>query len=488
MSVTSLQVSGVEGRRATLAAALRAAGHVPFEFDPRSGRLGWPAGEGCGLLGHAPGTMGSLQAWLELVHPEERAVLSAGLLEGRFQSDPQAPASRLRMRDAAGEYRWLELRGARHLEAGRTLYVGTCVDVTPRRQSEQRLARCARILETLHEAVAVTDRDGCIQWANAAFGALVGVAHDRLAGRELQQFAAVSGARLVEQRQAMRDAIARRGAWLGRVDARRQDGSIRITEACVSAVEGENMDLWVHVHRDVTERVALEEVALDASRAEQQRLGLELHDRLGQELAGTSMLVRTLRTAVGAGAGADPALLRDVETLLQGSVSRCRDLAQAVSPFIIDESGLGAAVQDLVHRARAATGIAAIRADVCARVAAIGGNFGYHLYRLAQLSLASVLSRPGVGAVDLQVWHEEDDRVALAIVADGAVPRHAEPSPDERLLRHRLALLGGSVEPLAAGRGRSGLIAMVPVAPAALPAAASPPAAQSCDAPRAIRA
>jgi len=481
MSVTSVKVSEGSGPRATLAAALRSAGHVPFEFDPRSGRLGWPAGDGCGVLGHPVAVLGSLHAWLELIHPEERAGLGALLLEGQLQTDPEAPASRLRMRNAAGQYRWLELRGACHVEGGRTLNVGTLVDVTPRRQSEQRLALCALILETLHDAVTVTDCDGRILWANAAFGALVGVSRDRLAGLDLQQFAAVSGARLVEQRQAMRDAIARRGAWQGRVDARRRDGSILITEACVSAVDGEQADLWVHVHRDVTERVALEEAALDASRAEQQRLGLELHDRLGQELAGTSMLVRTLRNSVSAGSGADPALLRDVETLLQGSVARCRELAQAVSPFIIDENGLGAAVKDLVHRVRAATGVAAIRADVCERASRFGGNFGYHLYRLVQLSLASMLARPDVGTVDLQLWYEDDDRVALAIVADGLIARDGPESPDERLLRHRLALLAGSVEPLQAARGRSGLIAMVPVAVEALP-----PAAQSYGAPSAL--
>ena len=456
---------------------------MPFEFDPRSGRLGWPADDGRGLLGQPPAALASLQAWLELVHPEDRAALRADLLAAPAQPGQAGPASRLRMRDSAGEYRCLEMRAARHEEAGHTISVGTLVDVTPRRQSELRLALCALILETIHEAVAVSDRDGRILWANAAFGALVGVARDRLVGLDLQQFAAAAGARLVEQRQAMRDAIARRGAWQGRLDARRHDGSILITEACVSAVDGEQGDLWVHVLRDVTERIALEEAALAASRAEQQRLGLELHDRLGQELAGTSMLVRTLRNAVGAGEIADPALLRDVETLLQGSVSRCRDLAQAVSPFIIDENGLGAAVQDLVHRARATSGIAAIRADVCERAAAFGGNFGYHLYQLVQLSLASVLARPGVGSVDLQLWCEEDDRVALAVVADGLDTRRGPESADERLLRHRLALLAGSVESLQAGRGRSGLIAMVPVTAAALA-----PARQSFDPPKARRA
>ena len=93
------------------------------------------------------------------------------------------------------------------------------------------------------------------------------------------------------------------------------------------------------------------------------------------------------------------------------------------------------------------------------------------------------MARPDVRSVDLQLWYEDDDRVALAVVADGVVAGHGPESPDERLLRHRLALLAGSFEPLQAGRGRSGLIAMVPVAVEALPAATQPSAAA-----RAIRA
>jgi PAS domain S-box-containing protein len=479
MSVVHFQGSGGRDQRVTLVAALQASGHVPFEFEPRSGRLAWPAiGEG-GVLGLPPRELDSLSAWLEWIHPEDREDLRIRLLDGWLEADPLAPAVRLRMRSAAGDYRWLELHGARLADGGRIRHVGTLLDVTPRRQAEQRLALCALVLEAIREAVAVTDREGRVLWANAAFGLLVGVPRERLAGRDLQQFAAASGAHRIEQRQAMRDAIERRGAWEGRLDARHRDGSVRVTEACVSAVEGEGGDLWIHVYRDVTERVALEEAALAANRLEQQRLGLELHDSLGQELAGTSMLVRTLRNAVSAGAGADPALLRDVETLLQGSVSRCRDLAQAVSPFVIDENGLGAAVQDLVHRARAATGLTTIRIDVCERAARLDGNFGYHLHRLVQLSLASVLARPGLASVDVQLWLEEDERVALAIVADGRAAPDERNSPEARLLQHRLALLGGSWEPLQAGP-RSGLIAMVPVALGeAAPATQSPVAANA---------
>jgi len=474
MSVTRLQASGGTSLRATLAAALQASGHHLFELDPRSGALSWPAGAGGGVLGHPAAGLDSLAAWLELVHPQDRAALRAVLLDGRLEADPAAAVSCVRLRGACGEFRWVELRGARLVEAGRTLHVGTLLDVTPRRQAEQRLALSALILETIREAVTVTDRDGRILWANAAFGALLGLPRERLSGLDLQRFSAASEARRIEQLQQVRDAIARRGAWQGRVETCRHDGSALITEVCVSVVDGEQGDLWVHVYRDVTERIELDEATLAASRVEQQQLGLELHDSLGQELAGTSMLVRTLRNAISAGAAADPALLRDVETLLQSSVARCRDLAQAVSPFVIAENGLGAAIQDLVHRARASTGVAAIRADVCARASRFDGNFGYHLYRLAQWSLQAVLARADVGSVDLQLWWEADDRVVLAVVADGTAAPSAGDSAAERLLRHRLALLGGSCEPLEANRGRSGIIAMVPVSPRGLDAAAAP--------------
>ncbi len=489
MSVTRLYTPGGTSLRGALAAALQASGHLLFELDPRSGALAWPACASGGVLGHPPARLASLTAWLDIAHPEERAALRADLLDGRLETDPGQPAACFRLRNAAGEFRWIELRGTRFVARGRLadrermVHVGTLLDVTARRPAEPSGALSDRILERIREAVAVTDRNGRIRWANAAFGTLVGLPREPLAGSELQRFQGGSEARRIEQRQEIRDAVERRGVWQGRIDARRTDGSPRITEACVSRVDDGDGDLWVHVYRDITERVTLDEASLAANRVEQQHLGVELHDSLGQELAGTSMLVRTLRNAIAAGAGVDPALLRDIESLLQSSVSRCRDLAQAVSPFIIAEQGLGAALQDLVHRARASQGIAAIRADVCARTARLDGNFGYHLYRLAQWSLSTMLAREAVASVDLQLWWEEDDRVVLAIMADGRAPPHCADSAEERLLRHRLELLGGSCEPLQASGGRTGLIAMVPVATAHLGAA--PAAAAKL---RAIRA
>src|SRR5512138_660136 len=58
--------------------ALEIAGHVYFEFDPRSRRT--VAGAPWTVLGYRPDELSpSIDAWMELVHPEDRAPLIAGM-------------------------------------------------------------------------------------------------------------------------------------------------------------------------------------------------------------------------------------------------------------------------------------------------------------------------------------------------------------------------------------------------------------------------
>lgn len=458
MSETGFQ-GAVEGQGATaLLAALHSAGQFAFEYHPRSGRLRWAAATS-GMPGHPAAALDTLERFLERVPPDDRLLVQAAFADGESFLAPDG-APEFRFQDATGAWRWLELHGTVIGAGDGRFLVGMLSDVTARRAREQGLQFCARILASQREAVLLADDGGRIVWHNPAFAILAGAGGRVLSGRMLQEFDRASAARSIERQQEVRDAVARRGSWQGRIDVAREDGRIAVTEAVVTALDGEGTGLWLHVRRDVTERVELDEAAIGATRLEQQRLGLALHDGLGQELAGTSMLVRTLRKALGTGAEPDLALVHDVESLLQASVARCRELAQGVAPFVIDDDGIGAAIADLAARARRA-GQVSVHATVCPRAAALSGNYGLQVFRLVQAALADALGRDGASVVDLDVWREEDDRLALTVVADGRAG--VEPSPESRLFRHWLAQLGGSAEPLDASRGRRGLIAMLPV-------------------------
>lgn len=458
MSGTPSQDARDAQRAGAVLAALQAAGQVAFECRRDDGELRW-YGASAGLLGHPAGALDSLRCFLEQVHPDDQLLAQAAVAGHLGGVVPEA-APEFRFRDAEGRWHWLEVRAADTGDGADRACVGILIDVTARHEAGQRLLRCERILAAQRDAVLVADDADRIVWHNAAFATLVGEGGRTLRGRSLQEFDRASPARCIERRQEMRDSVARRGSWLGRIDVVREDGRVAVTETLVTALDDASGAHWLHVRRDVTERVELDEAATRETRLEQQRLGLALHDGLGQELAGTSMLVRTLRNALGTGAEPDVALVRDVESLLQASVARCRDLAQGLAPFVIDDDGVGAAITDLVARSRRQRGVA-IQAAVCPRAARLDGNFGLQVFRLVQAALADALGRDGTSSVDLQVWHEEDDRLVLAMVADGRVA--VPPSPESRLFGHWLAQLGGTSEPLDASRGRCGLIAMLPV-------------------------
>jgi len=98
-------------------------------------------------LGYAPGAFEpTLEAWRNLVHPDDWSDAFAAILQQQLQQVTQpanAYTSEYRMRNAKGEWRWLMARG-RVVSWGRNgeplLMVGTHFDVTERRRLHQEAA------------------------------------------------------------------------------------------------------------------------------------------------------------------------------------------------------------------------------------------------------------------------------------------------------------------------------------------------------------
>lgn len=100
--------------------------------------------------------------------------------------------------------------------------------------------------------------------------------------------------------------------------------------------------------RDVTEQRWLERAVLESATAEQQKLGRDLHDGLGQELTGVSMMATALAMALGK-AGHEAA--RNSETiaeLLRKAVRHCRAIAHGLSPLRYVGGDLRRALEEAV--------------------------------------------------------------------------------------------------------------------------------------------
>ncbi|MBX5461666.1 MAG: PAS domain S-box protein [Steroidobacteraceae bacterium] len=108
--------------------------------------------------------------WTERLHPEDAERV---LRLSRIQMERRVPFElEFRMRRYDGAYRWLLNRGVPVFEEpGRSFsgYIGSCIDITERKQAEQSSAELAAIVESAYEGVVGCTLDGVItSWNKGA--------------------------------------------------------------------------------------------------------------------------------------------------------------------------------------------------------------------------------------------------------------------------------------------------------------------------------
>ena len=105
--------------------------------------------------------------------------------------------------------------------------------------------------------------------------------------------------------------------------------------------------------RSSSKRQRLERALIDANHREQQRLSHELHDGLGQDLAGLAYLAN----AVAKKAERTQSLLAGEISALSGlalhAVEACHNIARGISPLTDSDGSLIAALRQTVERANA---------------------------------------------------------------------------------------------------------------------------------------
>src|SRR6202000_3061663 len=100
-------------------------------------------------------------------------------------------------------------------------------------------------------------------------------------------------------------------------------------------------DLARRVRQRTEELLTREREILEISEGERQRVGHDLHDGLGQELAGIALLSTALAERLADGPD-EPARVdaERVAELVHQSILRTRELARGLSPLDLDDMGL----------------------------------------------------------------------------------------------------------------------------------------------------
>ncbi|MCS7043483.1 MAG: GAF domain-containing sensor histidine kinase [Bryobacteraceae bacterium] len=230
--------------------------------------------------------------------------------------------------------------------------------------------------------------------------------------------------------------------WLPRELALLQDAAARCWEAAEKARLLEELAERERQIRRLAEHM------VEVEEAERRRISRELHDEAGQSLLYTRLQLEMLEQQT---AGADPALhakLHELRETVEHSILEIRRLIGALSPAVLEQMGLAAALRQLAARFRQMHP-AEVRVQI-PRKLELPRKVEIIVYRLVQEALNNAAKYSRASHVNLSV--ETADGVLRLDIEDDGVGFDVEEALSRPEcyglsgLRERVALLGGVLE------------------------------------------
>jgi len=194
------------------------------------------------------------------IHPDDVAAVREHLRQ-HLRGENQMFLSEHRVRDEAGEWRWMRARGrAIGRDAGGRIHriAGTARDVTAIRANESERRIAVEVMHSMAESVVVVDDGFCFVTVNPAFTRMSGYQPDEVIGKDasLLNSSQHDAAFYQQSRQAMQQ-----GPWTGEMWQRRKDGQEFLCAVQANAIQqsGSQRRLSVLVATDITDRRRIEQ-------------------------------------------------------------------------------------------------------------------------------------------------------------------------------------------------------------------------------------
>ena len=350
-----------------LAKAQQLAHLAYWEWNPKSGEMVWSEElyriYGVDKRSFAP----SLEAGLSLTHPDDAARVRDDLARALAGERPVSQVSRIVRPD--GAVRYLHTQEEVILdERGRPWrLVGAAQDITERRIAELRLreseARFRAVFERAALGIGLIDLQGRFLSVNNAFLEMLGYGEAELRGKLMSELThADDRKRSLELFREV--ATGRRESYRIEKRFQRKNGQYswcRLTASLVQDPEGQPLYV-AGMAEDITQRKEAEtrlqeseeklrhlaSKLMSAQEDERKRISRELHDELGQALLVLKLQAREIKKELPLEAQHLHEECEGMLTNLDQVVDKVRRLSHDLSPMIVEDLGLSAALQHLL--------------------------------------------------------------------------------------------------------------------------------------------
>ena len=317
-------------------------------------------------------------------------------------------------------------------------------------------AKFRGFVESAPDASVMIERDGTLMLVNAQTERLFGYRRDELLGQRVEV--------LIPERYRRRHTGHRgtfftapaprpMGAGL-ELFARRKDGTEFPVEISLSPLGIQGRVVVCAAIRDITERKhaeaerqRLQAELLRISEREQRRIAQDLHDGLGQHLAGIACLCNTLKRDLSKAASPVAATAARISQLLDSAVGQTRNLARGLHPVAPEGGGLMAALEGMAARVTELSHVSC--RFVCPEpVVFEDSGAATHLYRIAQESVTNAIKHGHARRIVIRL-SSTPERIVLKVRDDGKgfklSPRQARSGLGLRIMTYRAGMIGGTM-------------------------------------------
>jgi PAS domain S-box-containing protein len=234
------------------------------------------------ILGYSVAEVLEPDWWLHNVYAADRMRVLAGVTKvvasGTFGQE-----YRLHKKDRSVVWIHDEMRFVQS-DRGETEIIGTLTDISDRKKVESELSLKSLALDAAANAIVITDREGTIRWANAAFERLTGYSMTESVGENPRSLLK-SGEQDAAFYRGLWATILSGQVWQGELVNRRKDASTYVEEMTITPVLDESRVItgFIAIKSDVTER-KLNLERIEASLSEKEVLLREIHHRINNNM------------------------------------------------------------------------------------------------------------------------------------------------------------------------------------------------------------
>lgn len=198
--------------------------------------------------------------------------------------------------------------------------------------------------------------------------------------------------------------------------------------------------------RDVTEHKRLEREIVEAASREQQRIGQDLHDSLGQHLTAITFLTKVLERKLTAKAADEAQEAAEIGRLVIQALAQTRNLARGLYPAEVEQGGLHQALQELAGTFEKTCNVRC-QLELEKGLAVTDTVLATHVFRIAQEAMNNSIKHGKARQLTISL-KSMGDRVELAISDDGAgfSPEGRADGLGLRIMNYRARRIGGNLQ------------------------------------------